>query len=75
MREEKAKNSTAYAPVFSIVGWIPRPPDLPADGIAPATRIAKAPADPKQDVNYYARADVFDAPLDLDTIPSFGTNK
>lgn len=39
VREEKAKNSTAFAPVFQIVGWTPRPAELP---IAPATRMAKA---------------------------------
>jgi len=44
VREERAKNSVAYAPVFKIVGWLPRPPELPAGGIAHATKVTKTAA-------------------------------
>ena len=45
VREEKTKAATLFAPVFKIVGWVPRPPELPAGGVPPATRKAKTVAD------------------------------
>jgi hypothetical protein len=39
--EEKTPNGTSAAPIWKIVEWVPRPPELPAGGIAPAKYAAK----------------------------------
>lgn len=42
-------NGTSFEPTFAIEEWVPRPPELPVGGIAPATadkkKAAKQPAD------------------------------
>jgi hypothetical protein len=39
-------SSTNYQPVWSIVGWRPRPPELPADGVHTPQETAQQPAPP-----------------------------
>jgi hypothetical protein len=41
VREERTAAGTSYAPVFKIVGWVPRPPELPVAG-TPITQRTKA---------------------------------
>jgi hypothetical protein len=56
--ETKTANGTSFAPIFKIVGWIPRPPDLP---------IALAGSTTKQKQKVTAsRNDDFDDPLPFD---------
>ena len=56
--ETKTVNGTSFAPIFKIVGWIPRPPELP---IALAGSTTKQ----KQKV-MVSRNDDFDDPLPFD---------
>jgi hypothetical protein len=42
-RENKTANGTSYVPIFAIVGWVARPPELPLAGI-PMGSAATKPA-------------------------------
>jgi hypothetical protein len=42
MREEKIGSEPIYIPIFKIVGWMPRPPELPAAGIPLVKRVKKS---------------------------------
>jgi hypothetical protein len=42
IHEEKLGNGTSAAPIWRIVRWVPRPPELPVDGIPLPNQTAKA---------------------------------
>ena len=44
VREERTAAGTSYGPVFKIVGWVPRPPELPLAGTPIAQRAKAAQA-------------------------------
>ena len=50
--EETTKAGTFLTPVFKIVGWLPRPPELPASGIPLVRRVKKDKADNNGGDNY-----------------------
>jgi hypothetical protein len=58
VNEVSTPSNTNYEPVFEIVRWVPRPADLPADGI-PVTAAASSPAKPQKRGN--AGGDMDDA--------------
>jgi hypothetical protein len=45
IREVDNPSGTSFEPVFEIIDWVPRPTELPADGIA-AQKKKKSPPDP-----------------------------
>jgi hypothetical protein len=48
VQEEKTSAGTSAAPIWKIVGWAPRPPELPASGIPPYKPTKKASDDAEE---------------------------